>query len=157
MSIPTLRTCHLEASEDIMAKFKSQFLPIISLKYWNASGSGSPHSNSLEHRHQAFYFMNRPNCAYICNTVRRGVICHFLFRWISIVVNPPKRRLAKHISVQCTASYITDFLIDFKKSVAISTLDDATFFSLVPIARSRTRQFFLRCLYVYLIDPIFGC
>ena len=33
-----------EASEDIMTKFKSQGLHIIRIKYWNASGSGSPPS-----------------------------------------------------------------------------------------------------------------
>ena len=44
MGIPTLKSWHFEASEDIMTKFKSQGLHIIRIKYWNASGSGSPPS-----------------------------------------------------------------------------------------------------------------
>ena len=42
--IPTLRTWHFEASEDIMTKFKLQPLYIIRIKYWNAGGSGNPPS-----------------------------------------------------------------------------------------------------------------
>ena len=41
MGLPTLRTCHFEASEYIMAKFKSQALHIIKIKYCNAGGSGN--------------------------------------------------------------------------------------------------------------------
>ena len=41
MGIPTLRTCHFEASEDIMTKFQSQALHITRLKYWNSVGSGN--------------------------------------------------------------------------------------------------------------------
>ena len=41
MGIPNLRTCHFEASEDIIAKFISQALQIIRIKYWKASGSGN--------------------------------------------------------------------------------------------------------------------
>ena len=44
MNIPTLRTCHFEASEDIMTKFKSQALHVIEIKYRKASGSGNPPS-----------------------------------------------------------------------------------------------------------------
>ena len=41
------------ASENIFTKSKSQGLYTIRIKYWNASGSGSPPSDSrpLEHRH----------------------------------------------------------------------------------------------------------
>ena len=42
MDIPTLKSLHFEASEDIITKFKSQGLYIIRIKYWNASGSGFP-------------------------------------------------------------------------------------------------------------------
>ena len=42
MVIPTLKTCYLEASEDIMTKFKSEALHIIRIKCWTASGSGNP-------------------------------------------------------------------------------------------------------------------
>ena len=38
MGIPNLRTCHLEAREDIMTKFKSQALHIKRIKYRKASG-----------------------------------------------------------------------------------------------------------------------
>ena len=44
MGIPNLRTCHFEASENIITKFKSQGLHIIRIKYWKASGSGNPSS-----------------------------------------------------------------------------------------------------------------
>ena len=44
MGIPTLKSWHFVATEDIMTKFKSQGLHIIRIKYWNASGSGSPPS-----------------------------------------------------------------------------------------------------------------
>ena len=44
MGIPNLRTCHFEASEDIMTKFKSQALHTTRIKYWKASGSGNPPS-----------------------------------------------------------------------------------------------------------------
>ena len=37
MGIPNLRTCHFEATEDIMTKFKSQGLHIKIIKYGNAS------------------------------------------------------------------------------------------------------------------------
>ena len=40
----SLKSWHFEASEDIMTKFKSQGLHTIRIKYWNGSGSGSPHS-----------------------------------------------------------------------------------------------------------------
>ena len=36
-----LKSWHFEASEDIMTKFKSQGLHNKTIKYWNASGSGS--------------------------------------------------------------------------------------------------------------------
>ena len=42
--IPTLRTCHFEASEDIMTKFKSQAFHVIRSRYWKAGGSGNPPS-----------------------------------------------------------------------------------------------------------------
>ena len=42
--IPTLKSWHFEASEDIITKFKSQDLYIIRIKYWNASWSGFPPS-----------------------------------------------------------------------------------------------------------------
>ena len=42
--IPNLRSWHFEASEDIMTKFRSQGLHIVRIKYWNASGIGSPPS-----------------------------------------------------------------------------------------------------------------
>ena len=45
--IPTLRTCHFEASEEIMTKHKSQALHITRIKYWKASGSGN--SPSINH------------------------------------------------------------------------------------------------------------
>ena len=41
-AIPTLKSWHFEASEDIMAK--SQAFHVIRIKYWNASGSGNPPS-----------------------------------------------------------------------------------------------------------------
>ena len=44
MTIPTLKTCYFEASEDIVTKFKSQALHTIRIKYWKASGSGNPPS-----------------------------------------------------------------------------------------------------------------
>ena len=44
MGIPTLKSWHFEASEDIITKFKSKCVHTISIKYWNASGSGSPPS-----------------------------------------------------------------------------------------------------------------
>ena len=58
----SLQSWHFEASEDIMAKFKSQFLHIIIIQYWNAGGSGNPAfltppSGSYSY---AFYFINRP-------------------------------------------------------------------------------------------------
>jgi hypothetical protein len=40
--ITNLRTCHFEASEDIMTKLESQALYIIKIKYCNAGGSGNP-------------------------------------------------------------------------------------------------------------------
>ena len=41
MGIPTLKSWHFEANEDIMTKFKSWGLHIIKIKYWwNASGIG---------------------------------------------------------------------------------------------------------------------
>ena len=40
----TLKSWYLEASEDIITKFKSQGLYTIKIKYWNASGSGFPPS-----------------------------------------------------------------------------------------------------------------
>jgi hypothetical protein len=42
--IPTLKSWHFEATEDIMTKSKSQGLHIRRIKHWNASGSGSPTS-----------------------------------------------------------------------------------------------------------------
>ena len=53
MGIPSLKSWHFEASEDIMTKFKSQGLHIIRIKYLNANGSGSTpflYSRPLEHR-----------------------------------------------------------------------------------------------------------
>jgi hypothetical protein len=38
------KDCYFEASEDIITKFKSQALHITRIKYWKASGSGSPPS-----------------------------------------------------------------------------------------------------------------
>ena len=38
------RASHFEVTEDIMTKYKSQGFLIIRIKYWNASGSGSPPS-----------------------------------------------------------------------------------------------------------------
>ena len=49
MGIPTLKSWHFEASEDIMTKFKSQGLHNIRIKYWNASGSGSSPSHIPAH------------------------------------------------------------------------------------------------------------
>ena len=40
----SFKSCHFEASKDIMTKFKSQALHIRRNKYWNASGSGNPPS-----------------------------------------------------------------------------------------------------------------
>ena len=40
MGIPNLKSWHFQASEDIMAKFKSQGLHNARIKYWNAIGSG---------------------------------------------------------------------------------------------------------------------
>ena len=37
--IPTLKSWHFDAREDIITKFKSQVLYIIRIKHWNASGS----------------------------------------------------------------------------------------------------------------------
>ena len=42
--ILTLKSWHFEVSGDIMTKFKSQCFHIKIMKYWNASGSGSPPS-----------------------------------------------------------------------------------------------------------------
>ena len=36
------KSCHFEASIDIMTRFKSQALNIIRIKYWKASGVGNP-------------------------------------------------------------------------------------------------------------------
>ena len=44
LKTPKFKVLAFEASEDIMTKFKSQGLHIIRIKYWNASGSGSPPS-----------------------------------------------------------------------------------------------------------------
>ena len=44
MGIPNLRTCHFEASEDIMTKFKSQAFHTTRIKYLKTSGSGNPPS-----------------------------------------------------------------------------------------------------------------
>ena len=42
----SLKSCHFEASRDIITKSKSQALHIIRIKYWKASGSGIPPSLS---------------------------------------------------------------------------------------------------------------
>ena len=42
-----IRTCHFEASEDIMTKLKSQALHTTKIKYGKVNGSGNP--NSLNH------------------------------------------------------------------------------------------------------------
>ena len=42
--IPTLRTCHFEASEDIMTEFKSQAFHTRRIKQLKVSGSGNPPS-----------------------------------------------------------------------------------------------------------------
>ena len=43
----SLKSCHFEASKDIIVKFKSQALHIKKIKYWKASGSGNlPSLNS---------------------------------------------------------------------------------------------------------------
>ena len=42
MGIPTSKSWHFEATEDIKTKFKPQGLHIIWIKYLNTSGSGSP-------------------------------------------------------------------------------------------------------------------
>ena len=44
MGIPNLRTCHFEAIESIMTKFKSQALHIVEIKYWKGSRSDNPPS-----------------------------------------------------------------------------------------------------------------
>ena len=44
MVIPTLNTCFIEASEDIITKFKSQALNIKKIKNGKVSGSGNPPS-----------------------------------------------------------------------------------------------------------------
>ena len=46
MKLKTSKSCHFEASKDIITKFKSQALHIIRIKYWKTSGSGNPPSLS---------------------------------------------------------------------------------------------------------------
>ena len=45
MVILNLKTCHFEASKDIITKFKSQALHIIRIKYWKVAGSGNSPSH----------------------------------------------------------------------------------------------------------------
>ena len=42
--ISILKSWHFEASKDIITKFRSKCFHTIRIKYWNASGSGSPPS-----------------------------------------------------------------------------------------------------------------
>ena len=79
MGIPTLKSWHFEATEDIITKFKSQGLHIIRIKYWNASGSGSPPSlipalwniGILLHKQATLGKHFRPECRILAVVRRR--------------------------------------------------------------------------------------
>ena len=66
MVIQTLKTCYFEASEDIMAKFKSQALHIIRTKYSKASRSGNPPSLIPAFRNIAILGLKTKFCVLFC-------------------------------------------------------------------------------------------
>ena len=91
------KSWHFAVSEDIMTKSKSQGLHIIRIKYWNASGSGSPPSfipapwniGILLHKQATLGKHFLPECTYIHYNIKPPShnICHFKYILILCIWN----------------------------------------------------------------------
>ena len=87
----SLKSCHFEASKDIMTKFKSQALHIIKINYWNADGSGNPpffilallNIVTLFHKQATLGKHFKPKCTYFKNPPH-CVRC-WLFAWLDLI------------------------------------------------------------------------
>ena len=82
--IPTLRTCHFKASEDIMTKFKSQALHTTRIKCWKASGNGKLPSLIPTFWKIAIYVLNMKFYVLFCTPLY--VLYSKLFYHVSIIL-----------------------------------------------------------------------